>query len=40
MFEDVQRVEDLLMTQREMFAEEEIRYSFPRLVEFVLRVGT
>jgi len=37
MFEDVQRVEDLLMTQRELFAEEEIRYSFPRLVDFVLK---
>jgi hypothetical protein len=39
MFEDVQKFEDLLMQQREFFAEEEIKYSFPRLMEFVIRVS-
>lgn len=38
MFEDVQKFEDLLMQQRELFAEEEIKYSFPRLMEFVIQV--
>jgi len=36
--EEVQRFEDLLMQQRELFAEEEIRSSFPRLITFVLAV--
>ena len=36
--EEVQRFEDLLMQQRELFAEEEIRNSFPKLIAFVLAV--
>ena len=36
MCEEVQRFEDLLMHQRELFAEEEIKISFPRLVDFVI----
>ena len=36
--EEVQKFDDLLMQQREMFAEEEIKSSFPRLVSFVLQV--
>mmetsp|Transcript_20438 Transcript_20438/g.34213 ORF Transcript_20438/g.34213 Transcript_20438/m.34213 type:complete len:714 (-) Transcript_20438:96-2237(-) len=35
MCEEVQRFEDLLMQQRELFAEEEIRNSFAELVSFV-----
>ena len=35
--EEVQRVEDLLMQQRELFAEEEIRGSFPSLISFVVQ---
>ena len=38
MCEEVQRFEDLLMQQRELFAEEEIRSSFPKLIAFVLGV--
>lgn len=38
MCEEVQRFEDLLMQQRELFAEEEIRASFPKLITFVLAV--
>ena len=38
MCEEVQRFEDLLMQQREMFAEEEIKNSFPKLISFVLSV--
>ena len=37
--EEVQRFEDLLMQQRELFAEEEVRYSFPKLITFVLTVS-
>jgi hypothetical protein len=37
--EEVQRFEDLLMQQREVFAEEEIKNSFPKLISFVLEVG-
>lgn len=36
--EEVQRFEDLLLQQRELFAEEEIRHSFPKLLAFVLQV--
>lgn len=36
--EEVQRFEDLLMHQRELFAEDLIRNSFPRLLQFVLQV--
>lgn len=36
--EEVQRFEDLLLQQREAFAEEEIRHSFPKLLAFVLQV--
>lgn len=36
--EEVQRFEDLLLQQREQFAEEEIRHSFPKLLAFVLQV--
>jgi len=35
--EDLQKFEDLLMQQREFFAEEELKYSFPRLIHFVLQ---
>jgi len=35
--EEVQRFEDLLTQQRELFAEEELRESFPRLISFVLQ---
>lgn len=35
--EESQRLEELLSRQREIFAEEEIRYSFPRLISFVLQ---
>mmetsp|Transcript_10512 Transcript_10512/g.23326 ORF Transcript_10512/g.23326 Transcript_10512/m.23326 type:complete len:663 (-) Transcript_10512:102-2090(-) len=35
MCEEVQRFEDLLMQQRELFAEEEIQSSFPQLIAFV-----
>jgi hypothetical protein len=38
--EEVQRFEDLLMQQRELFAEEEVRNSFPKLINFVLAVRT
>lgn len=35
--DEVQRIEDLLMQQRELFAEEEIRASFPKLISFVVQ---
>ena len=35
--EEVQRFEDLLMIQRELFAEEEVRGAFPRLISFVVQ---
>ena len=35
--EEVQKFEDILMQQREIFAEEEIKSSFPRLVSFVVQ---
>ncbi len=38
MCEEVQKFEDLLMQQREFFAEEEIQNSFPRLIAFVQQV--
>jgi len=37
MCDEVQRVEDLLMQQRELFAEEAIRASFPSLISFVVQ---
>jgi len=37
MSDEVQRFEDLLMQQREFFAEEEIRGAFPRLISFVVQ---
>ena len=37
MCDEVQRVEDLLMQQRELFAEEAIRGSFPSLISFVVQ---
>jgi len=36
--EEVQKFEDMLMQQRELFAEEEIKGSFPRLISFVVQV--
>jgi hypothetical protein len=36
--EEVQKFEDLLMQQRELFAEDEVKASFPKLVSFVLQV--
>ena len=38
MCEEVQQFEDLLMKQRELFAEEEIKNSFPKLIAFVQQV--
>lgn len=38
MCEEVQQFEDLLMKQRELFAEEEIKNSFPKLIVFVQQV--
>lgn len=38
MSEEVQSFETLLMQQRELFAEEEIKAFFPRLISFVLQV--
>jgi vacuolar protein sorting-associated protein 52 len=35
--EEVQKFEDILMQHREIFAEEEIKTSFPRLVSFVVQ---
>ena len=35
--EEFQKYEDLLMQQRELFAEEEVKHSFPNLVNFVLQ---
>ena len=35
--DEVQKIEDLLMQQRELFAEEEIRASFPLLISFVVQ---
>lgn len=35
--EEVQKFDDLLMQQREFFAEEEIKSSFPSLIAFVVR---
>jgi hypothetical protein len=35
--EEVQKFDDLLMQQRELFAEEEIRAFFPRLISFVVQ---
>ena len=35
--EEVQKFDDLLMQQRELFAEEEIKGSFPRLISFVVQ---
>jgi len=35
--DEVQKVEDLLMQQRELFAEEQIRSSFPNLISFVVQ---
>jgi hypothetical protein len=36
--DELQKFEELLMHQRELFAEEEIKAFFPRLVNFVLQV--
>jgi vacuolar protein sorting-associated protein 52 len=35
--EEVQKFEDILMQQREVFAEEEIKSAFPRLISFVVQ---
>lgn len=35
--EEVQKFEDILLQQRELFAEEEIKTSFPRLISFVVQ---
>ena len=35
--EEIQKFEDILMQQREIFAEEEIKCAFPRLVSFVVQ---
>ena len=35
--EEVQKLEDLLSHQRELFAEEEVKHSFPKLIGFVLQ---
>lgn len=35
--DEVQKIEDLLMQQKELFAEEAIRASFPRLISFVVQ---
>ena len=35
--DETQRFEELLLRQREIFAEEEIRLSFPRMVSFVIQ---
>ena len=35
--DEVQKFEDILMRQREVFAEEEIKSAFPRLVSFVVQ---
>jgi hypothetical protein len=37
--EEVQRCESLLLQQRELFAEEEIKSFFPKLRSFVLQVS-
>lgn len=34
--DEVQKYEDMLMQQRELFAEEEVKHAFPRLISFVL----
>ena len=36
--DEIQKFEDLLMHQRELFAEEEIKAFFPKLIAFVLQV--
>lgn len=36
--EELTKYEELLLQQREFFAEEEIRVFFPRLIQFVLQV--
>ena len=36
--EELSKFEELLMQQREMFAEEEIKTYFPRLIHFVVEV--
>jgi vacuolar protein sorting-associated protein 52 len=40
MSEEVQKLEDMLMQQRELFAEEALKDIFPRLVSFVIQVAT
>ena len=35
--EEMQKFEDILMQQREIFAEEEIKNAFPRLISFVIQ---
>ena len=34
----MQKIEEFLMIQREMFAEEEVKTSFSKLISFVLQV--
>jgi hypothetical protein len=38
MSDEVQKLDDMLMQQRELFAEEALKDIFPRLVSFVLQV--
>jgi tagatose-1,6-bisphosphate aldolase non-catalytic subunit AgaZ/GatZ len=38
MSDEVQKLEDMLMQQRELFAEEALKDIFPRLVSFVIQV--
>ena len=38
MSDEVQKLDDMLMHQRELFAEEALKDIFPRLVSFVLQV--
>ena len=35
--EEIQKFEDIFMHQRELFAEEEVKHSFPKLISFVLQ---
>ena len=36
--EEVQRYEEMLLQQRELFAEESLKGAFPKLITFVLQV--
>jgi len=37
--DEVQRFEDMLLKQRELFAEEEVRGCFSKLVNFIVEVS-